>query len=120
MFNSIPYVIQFVTDPKRSLDFYTRVLGLKLKANYDDFWIEIEAGNTVLALHGGQKAPAPRDSSAAYSKFSFAVDSVDRAIAHLKAHGVAAEYPPNEVAPGMFESSFRDPDGIQFGIYGPK
>lgn len=120
MFKAIPYVIQFVTDPKRSLDFYTRVLGLALKANYDDFWIELEAGNTILALHGGQQQPAHDVGDRAYCKFSFAVDSVDAVIAHLKHHGVPALYPPNEIGPGQYECSFLDPDGIQFGVNGPK
>lgn len=120
MFNSIPYVIQFITDPKRSFDFYTRVLGLKLKANYDDIWIELDAGNTILALHAGQKSPAATNPDAAYSKFTFSVASVDAAIAHLKLHGVNKLYETNEVGLGMFECSFRDPDGIQFGIHGPK
>jgi catechol 2,3-dioxygenase-like lactoylglutathione lyase family enzyme len=120
MFKKIGYVIHFVPDAAAALPFYTDVLGLRLIENYDNVWIELDAGNTVFALHSGQKSAQPPAADGPYCKLSFSVDNLDAAITHLKTHGVRLEYQPNEVGPNLWETSFRAPDGNMIGMSGPR
>lgn len=119
MFTRIAYVIQFVQDIARVRPFYAEALGLRVVADYGD-WVELDAGNTVLALHGGQSAPHPGIDRAAYSKPTFEVASIDAAAAHFRRHGIEPAYEPREVAPGRFEFSVLDPEGLPVGVYGPR
>jgi len=50
----------FVSDMGRAVDFYTKVLGLKLRMRAGDHWAEVEAGDLVIGLHpAGPDSPKP-------------------------------------------------------------
>ena len=50
MFRRINAVILLVQDMKKSVDFYTNVLGMEMKQESED-WVEFLKQGTVLALH---------------------------------------------------------------------
>ncbi|HYZ58877.1 MAG TPA: VOC family protein, partial [Nitrososphaeraceae archaeon] len=50
MFRRINAVILLVQDMKKSIDFYTNVLGMEKKQESED-WVEFLKQGTVLALH---------------------------------------------------------------------
>jgi lactoylglutathione lyase len=54
MFNRIGAVILLVHDMKKSIDFYSNVLGMEKKQESED-WVEFLKQGTVLALHPMKK-----------------------------------------------------------------
>jgi lactoylglutathione lyase len=54
MFNRIGAVILLVRDMKKSIDFYSNVLGMEKKRESED-WVEFLKQGTVLALHPMKK-----------------------------------------------------------------
>jgi lactoylglutathione lyase len=54
MFNRIGAVILLVHDMKKSIDFYSNVLGMEKKRESED-WVEFLKQGTVLALHPMKK-----------------------------------------------------------------
>jgi len=77
-------VTVMVSDVRRSVEFYTKTLGLKLKAQYGPEFAQVEAPGTIIALH---PARTNMQSSERIS-IGFSVDSLDKAIADLKSKGV--------------------------------
>jgi catechol 2,3-dioxygenase-like lactoylglutathione lyase family enzyme len=54
----------FVSNMDRSVDFYTKILGLKLAQRFGDHWASIEAGKLAIGLHpASNQNPAGRNGS---------------------------------------------------------
>lgn len=98
-----------VSDPMRSLKFYTEILGFKLEANQGDRFIWLKSGGLTLLLRPGK--PAAREFNVAHNICLYVSDE-RMAAADLAAKGV-------EVT--QFESChhFRDPDGHWFQLANP-
>jgi lactoylglutathione lyase len=60
MFRRISAVILLVQDMKKSIDFYSNVLGMEKKQESED-WVEFLKQGTVLALHPVKKKKARSD-----------------------------------------------------------
>jgi catechol 2,3-dioxygenase-like lactoylglutathione lyase family enzyme len=100
-------VTVMVTDMKRSIRFYVEVLGLELKANYGDQYAQVASPGVMIGLHPVTKEDSqPKPGSISVG---FGVDSLDAAMADLKAKGVTfsrvVEDRPTKLA------FFTDPDG---------
>lgn len=119
MFTALTHIIHFVTDIDGSKAFYRDVLGLKLKADFGG-WVEFDLGNTIFALHDGQTKQRTPQGDVAFCKPTLGVASVDVALKFLKERNVAIADEPHEVSPGKWVATFRDPDGLPIGIYGPR
>ena len=116
--STISYVILYVKDTKRAIDFYQDVLGAKVKSS-EEGWTELETGSTTLALHvEGEKS----GSAGATSTVVFAVDDVKQTYEDLKAAGVKFGSEPHMVCetPDSFgySADFKDPDGNGLSIFG--
>jgi catechol 2,3-dioxygenase-like lactoylglutathione lyase family enzyme len=100
----------FVSDMDRSVEFYTRVLGLRLTQRFGNHWAQVEAGRLTIGLHpSSPQNTAGRDGSVTIGFVLSA--SMDDAVRTLSAKGVKFRGPvavdPNA---GKF-AYFEDPDG---------
>ncbi len=87
----IDYTIVFVSDMKRSIDFYRDVLGLPLKFESPD-WTEFATEATTLALHAavaGSREPSALEHHPAGSCHpGFQVDDIEAFHQKMSAKGV--------------------------------
>jgi catechol 2,3-dioxygenase-like lactoylglutathione lyase family enzyme len=94
---------------ERSIDFYTKRLGLPLKTRYGNEFAIVEAPGVAIALH-----PASNNTSAREGSLSIGlgVDSVEHSMKELAQRGIA--FAGDIVAdPPMRFAFFKDPDGVE-------
>jgi catechol 2,3-dioxygenase-like lactoylglutathione lyase family enzyme len=114
-----------VSDWNRSDAFYASVLGAEIPP-HDELWGEYRFGDWKLNVHGpgfaGLNARLPVVPGNSDLCFSWP-GTIDEALAHLAAHGVAIEAGPSERDAGArgigTHVYFRDPDGslLEFVAY---
>jgi catechol 2,3-dioxygenase-like lactoylglutathione lyase family enzyme len=98
-----------VADMERSIDFYTKRLGLPLKTRYGNEFAIVEAPGVVIALH-----PVPNNGRAKEGNLSIGlgVDSVESSMKQLAQRGIT--FAGDIVAdPPMRFAFFKDPDGVE-------
>jgi catechol 2,3-dioxygenase-like lactoylglutathione lyase family enzyme len=98
-----------VADMERSIDFYTKRLGLPLKTRYGNEFAIVEAPGVVIALH-----PVPNNGRAKEGNLSIGlgVDSVESSMKQLAQRGIT--FAGGIVAdPPMRFAFFKDPDGVE-------
>ena len=93
------YAVVFVSDMKRSIEFYRDVLGLPLRFESAE-WTEFDTPGTTLALHhtdAPSTAGDPTDENpAGQCHPSFTVDDIDAYHERLTSKGVICVHPPKE------------------------
>jgi catechol 2,3-dioxygenase-like lactoylglutathione lyase family enzyme len=106
-----------VRDPKKSAEWFERVLGLKKEFTFEG-GIAIGNDNVTIALHRGKPSPATLD----HMSFHLTnMTTLEKALAHLKKHKVDLEDPGDEIGPegpgsphmGLW---FHDPDGYRWEL----
>ena len=97
-----------VGDMERSVDFYTNVLGLKLKARYGNQFAQITAPRTIIALHPRTEKESQSRSSPSVS-IGFAVDDLDHSMEELRSKGVQFFNTSDDTQVKL--AFFTDPDG---------
>lgn len=122
--NKIGHVVLQVTDIERSLDFYTRVLGMEVSDIYPD---SMMPGKMVFLRfnpdhHGiglvGQAEGVSKSKELNHIAFEVStLDEVFRARDHLEANGVEIEYEGRRRAGAQIAVEFSDPDGHKLEIY---
>lgn len=98
-----------VADMERSIDFYTKRLGLPLKTRYGNEFAIVEAPGVLIALH-----PAPKNGRAREGSLSIGlgVDSVESSMNQLAQRGIT--FAGGIVAdPPMRFAFFKDPDDVE-------
>jgi catechol 2,3-dioxygenase-like lactoylglutathione lyase family enzyme len=98
-----------VADMERSIDFYTKQLGLPLKTRYGNEFAIVEAPGVAIALH-----PVPNKGRAREGSLSIGlgVDSVESSMKELAQRGIT--FAGDIVAdPPMRFAFFKDPDGVE-------
>ena len=103
-----------VRDVARSVDFYTRVIGMRVEWQPDADNVYLTSGSDNLAIH---KLAEPAKLSAVQNldHIGFVVgtpEDVDRWASRLKDLGVAFVKEPKTHRDGARSFYFRDPDGI--------
>jgi glyoxalase family protein len=122
------HVTAIVSNPQRTLDFYTQLLGLrfvKRTINFDDpgsyhLYFGDDAGSpgtilTFFAWPGATRGKAGVGETLAVA-FSVPPASVDYWDEHLRSAGIAVEPAVNRFGESVL--SFADPDGMQLEIVG--
>ena len=116
--NKVHHIAIICSDYRRSLDFYTRLLGLTVKA--ENYRPETESYKTDLALGGEyvielfsfnnppERVTAPE--AAGLRHLAFEVDDVDTAVTQLESMGIAHEAIRTDAATGKRFVFFYDPD----------
>ena len=100
----------FVSDMDRSVDFYTKILGLKLAQRFGNHWASVEAGKLAIGLHPASKEnPAGTNGSTVIGLELGG--NIDDAVAALKLKGVRFRGPVAEDQNAGRFAYFEDPDG---------
>lgn len=104
------YVIKFVSDMKRAVEFYRDVLGFPLKFESPE-WSEFATGETTLALHmASEKNPAGA------VELGFTVADVHKVHKDLSAKGVRFTLPPTKQDFGGVLAQFVDSEGARVSL----
>ena len=123
MFKKIDHVEIVTEQLDRTVEFYTDVLGFKLKAR-DRIdrsslgvplqLVYLELGGTsveLMAYEGGSVAPAPANEHLGYRMMALEVMDMQSTIDYLKTKGVAITWGPR-VREGQYaRAEIRDPNG---------
>jgi catechol 2,3-dioxygenase-like lactoylglutathione lyase family enzyme len=101
-------VTVMVSNMDRAVHFYVETLGLKLKSRHGDYFAQVEAPGTTIALHpSSQDGPQPGKSESL--SIGLLVDNLESAMAALEKKGVTfSRVVQDDPAKLAF---FRDPDG---------
>lgn len=108
---SLKYVIKYVSDMDRAVEFYRGRIGLSLRFN-SPHWSEFDTGETTLALH-----VANDEHPAGTSQLGFGAEDLDGFYSELKASGVEFTSPPTEQF-GARIAKFIDLDGAECSASG--
>jgi catechol 2,3-dioxygenase-like lactoylglutathione lyase family enzyme len=100
----VNYVVVFVTDMSRSVQFYRDRVGLPVRFESAE-WTEFDTAGATLALHLGNEACRP----------GFGVPDLDAFHARMVANGVVCVRSP-ELVFGAKVAQYRDTDGLVFSV----
>ena len=106
-----------VRDPKRSAQWWVRVLGVRKEFEFDG---GVAVGNDNVTIVFMKGKPSPKT----FGHMSFHLPNMRtlrKALAHLKKHKVKVEDPGDEIGPEAPGSShmglwFHDPDGYRWEL----
>jgi catechol 2,3-dioxygenase-like lactoylglutathione lyase family enzyme len=106
----------FITDMDAALDFYTRVLGLKVTSHYGDHWATVDAGAFTIGLHPkSDKQPAPGTPGSIMIGLNID-EPIEAAAEKLKSHQVRDVGEILRGEGGNFVH-FKDPDGNELYLW---
>src|SRR5207248_2608362 len=108
---AVDYVMYYVSDLKKGVDFYKNVLGLKLYGKPGESWAEFEVGNVTFDIGTFNKKMIGKSSNVA-----FAVDDVEKSLTELKKKGVKIVDETWET-PVCHGATISDPDGNQIYLH---
>ena len=122
MFKRIDHIELLTADPARAIEFYTGVLGFRVRSQdrvtgtplgpLDLAYLEL-GGTTVELMCYPEAKPSRREEVGerlGYRMMALEVEDMDRALAHLHAHGFDPTWGP-VVRPTYARAEIRDPDG---------
>lgn len=123
--NGVHHVAVICSDYRRSLAFYTDVLGLEVlsehyRAERDSYKTDLALNGTYLIELFSFPDPPKRVSgpeAAGLRHLAFAVDDVDAAVAELDLKGVPHEEVRVDPFTGRRFAFFKDPDGLPIEFY---
>ena len=100
-----------VAELERALQFYTGVLGLRLRDRQGDEWAVVELGALRLGLYSGVREPA-HSHSIGVSICFYVAGNLEDAIDQLQLRGVHfEEVEPDHGVSNIRRAWFADPDG---------
>ena len=125
MLKSIHHAAIICADYSRSKTFYTEILGLEIiaenyRAQRDSWKLDLrlpDGGQVELFSFPAAPSRPSYPEALGLRHLAFAVDSLDRAKAHLEAHGVAMEPVRVDEFTGKRFTFFSDPDGLPLELY---
>lgn len=106
-----------VSDPRKSADWYVKMLGMHVEFEYED-GIAIGSDGVTIALHRG----APHPATIGHVSFHLKdVRALEAALGHLRACGADLEDPGDEIGPEGPDSPHvglwvHDPDGYRLEL----
>lgn len=115
MLKEVAHVLIFVSDFSKSVDFYHRTLGLKLKHREGDEWAEFVIGNMPVILQAD--AAKTREKTRGVV-IAFHVQDIDMVYEELKRKGVLFSQAPTLQQVGSKQAIFTDPDGHTMELIG--
>ncbi|MDX2004832.1 MAG: VOC family protein [Meiothermus sp.] len=124
MFTKLHHVAIICRDYHRSKRFYVEVLGLTpirevYRAERESYKLDLQVGGSQLELFSFPDPP-PRPSrpeASGLRHLAFAVEDIERVIAHLERHQVEVEPVRLDPHTGKRFTFFADPDGLPLEVY---
>ncbi|HVR87854.1 MAG TPA: VOC family protein [Planctomycetota bacterium] len=116
MVSKLESITLWVSNMKRSLEFYRKMGILPRFISPDQEFASLQTKGAALQLHAGGK-PHPRLLEAMH--IDFAVDDVDKAYVRLRARGLKFKGVPEDRPWGERSAYLTDPDGFVLEISGP-
>ena len=104
------YVIEFVADMDRAVNFYRDVLGLSLKFQSPG-WSEFSTGETSLGLH-----PTSEKNPAGSIELGFNISNLEKFYQEMTAKGVQFSMPPTKQDFGGSLAQFIDSEGRRCSV----
>jgi predicted enzyme related to lactoylglutathione lyase len=108
----LSYIIEFVADMDRAINFYRDVIGLRLKFQSPQ-WSEFATGDITLALH-----PASDKNPAGKLEMGFNVPDLQQFHTEMQSKGVKFAMPPAKQDFGGMLAQFTDPEGAHVSVSG--
>lgn len=123
--NKVHHIAIICSDYQRSLDFYTRVLGLKVLAEHyraerQSYKTDLGLGDDYVVELFSFVAPPPRVSrpeAAGLRHLAFEVDNIAEALLDLDAMGIEHEEVRIDEFTGKHFVFLQDPDGLPIEMY---
>jgi predicted enzyme related to lactoylglutathione lyase len=109
---SLTYVIKFVEDMDKAVQFHVDKLDLKLRFQSPE-WSEFDTGLTTLALH-----VASAENVAGTCQLGLGVSDIQRFYTEALNKGVRFTSPPTDLH-GQRIAKLRDIDGAECSVSGP-
>jgi lactoylglutathione lyase len=117
----IAHIAITVTDMKKSLDFYTRVLGFRKAFSFSnpktgEPWIEyiyMGDGQFVELFYGGIKDNPWSGELRGFNHICLQVDDIHSVVEHVKKEGVEITDELKQGLDGNWQAWIKDPDGIR-------
>lgn len=112
---SMRYIILYVSDQEKSIEFYRDQLGLPVRAEHGTY-IEFDTGSTILAINTKEfvrellEFPVPDQTSHSF-EIGFVVEDVETTIKTLESQGVPVLMKPTKKPWGQTVAYVSDPDG---------
>jgi len=106
------YIIEFVADMNRAVEFYGEVLGLEVKFQSPG-WSEFSTGETTLALH-----PASEKNPPGKVELGFRVPDLQKFHTEMTTKGVQFPMPPKPQDFGGMLAQFVDSEGSHISVSG--
>ena len=121
MFKRIDHIELLTAQPARTIDFYTGVLGFKVRARdripstplgpLDLVYLDLGGTTVEVMCYPDAKIPTNSfDQTLGYRMMALEVEDMDRALALLKTKGVEPSWGPVR-RPTYARTEIRDPDG---------
>ena len=114
------HVAIIATDYRRSLHFYTHILGLTLRAERQSYKADLTLGDTYLIELFSFPSPPPRPSypeAAGLRHLAFEVDDIEASSRYLDRRGISHEPIRTDPYTGLRFLFFTDPDGLPIELY---
>jgi catechol 2,3-dioxygenase-like lactoylglutathione lyase family enzyme len=122
--NKIGHVVLAVTNLRRSVEFYTRILGFRISDIYGEdmvpggmVFMRCNADHHGVALVGGAPGPSKGHELNHMAFEVSTLDDVFRARKHLREHSVPVVFEGRRRAGAQIAVEFLDPDGHNLEIY---
>ena len=110
----VNYAIVFVSDMKRSVEFYRDVLGLPLKFETPG-WTEFATDGATLALHACKESDADEYERPGRWRSGFSVSDLEAYHQRIVEKNVPCVQEPKELF-GARIAMYLDPDGLPFSV----
>lgn len=123
--NKLHHIAIICSDYRRSLDFYTRVLGMSVLAEHyresrKSYKTDLALGDEYVIELFSFPSPPPRvtrPEAAGLRHLAFEVDNIVQTMNELEAMGVAPEVVRTDEYTGKRFLFFEDPDGLPIEVY---
>jgi glyoxylase I family protein len=128
MFKKIDHIEIVTNDLDRTVDFYTSVLGFKVKLTQridpsslgvpiSIVYLQLaDSAVELIAYEGASLAPAPTGEQFGYRMMALEVEDMNEAVEYLKANGVDISWGPRVFENRYARAEIRDPNGYRIEL----